>query len=97
MGENNFDLKIEDQMQLNKIREEVLKSYSNYRQTISFLAADASIQVLCLPKAIENILISSNFLRIYDLFDADFTKIKGLGVKRCRHLAACLDQFISMM
>jgi len=91
--EKNF----EEQMQLNKIREEVLKRYDDYRKTISFLATDAPIEILCLPKTIENILICNKFLRVYDLLNMDFTKVKGLGVRRCRDLASCLDQFIAML
>lgn len=86
-----------EQIELNKIREEVLKRYSDYHKIISFLATDAPIAVLCLPKSIENILLRNNFLRIYDLIDMDFTKIKGIGIRRCRDLAASLDQFIAML
>lgn len=99
MSENNIsniDLNIQ-YMQLKKIREEVLKRYEEYNKIISFLASDAPIQSLCFPKSIENILLKNNFLRIYDLFDVDFTKIKGLGVQRCRYLTSRLDQFIAMM
>jgi hypothetical protein len=92
---NAEEKKFEDQMQLKKIREEVLKKYEDYRKTISFLATDAPIGILCLSKAIENILIDHGYLRVYDLFDMDFTKIKGLGVIRSRNLAASLDQFFS--
>lgn len=91
------NLKFEEGMELKKIREEVLKRYDDYRKTISFLAADAPISVLCLPKSLENILIRNNFLRVYDLLNMDFTKIKGLGVARSRYLATSLDQFVCML
>ena|SRR5271170_4211612 len=91
--EKNFD----EQMQLSKIREEVLKRYDEYRKTISFLATDAPIGILCLPKTIETILICNKFLRVYDLLNMDFTKVKGLGVRRCRNLASSLEQFIAML
>ena len=42
-------------------------------------------------------LINHGCNRIYDLFDCDFTKIKGLGVSRIRDLTACLDKFFSML
>jgi len=89
--------KAEYELALSKIRIEVLKKYEEYNKTMKYMAADAPIEILCLPKAIETILITNGYLRIYDLFDADFTKIKGLGVVRCRDLTACLDQFFSML
>ncbi len=88
---------VEEQLNLNKIREEILKSFNQYRKTISFLSADAPIEILCLPKGLENILISNDFLRVYDLFNLDFTKIKGIGIYRSRYLATRLDQFIAML
>ena len=88
---------IEYEINLEKIRKEVLKKFDEYKLTMKFLAADAPISILCLPKATENILTSQGLLRIYDLFDIDFVKIKGLGEARIRHLTSCLDQFFSML
>ncbi len=82
---------------LAKIREEVLKRYASYRETMKKMACDAPIQCLCLDKSLENILLNSGINRVYDLFDVDFVKIKGIGVKRCGELTACLDQFLSML
>ena len=76
-----------------KVKEELIKSMSAYKKTLAFMAGDAPIEVLCLPKKMENILIKNGCLRIYDLFDRDLTKIKGIGKVRCRDLASCLDQF----
>ncbi len=90
--ENNLD----KEMILKKIREEVAERLKNYQKTMSYMAADAPLSVLCLPKVIENALINHGCLRIYDLFDCDFTEIKGLGVGRIRHLTTCLDQFFAM-
>lgn len=90
---NNFEY--DEKMQ--KIREEVLKKFAEYRQTLNYLAADAPIETLCLPSVIENALIAHGCLRIYDLFDCDFTKVKGLGVSRIRDLTTCLDKFLSML
>lgn len=89
--------KIEYEMQIKKIREEVLKKFEEYRTTLSFMAADAPIGILCLPSVIENALISHGCFRIYDLFDCDFTKVKGLGIRRIRDLTTSLDKFFSMM
>ncbi len=87
----------EQEMVMAKIREELLLKFKEYRTTMNYMAADAPIEVLCLPKEIERILITNDILRIYDVFDVDFTKIKGLGVVRIRYLTACLDQFFSML
>lgn len=79
-----------------KIKKELLSGLNTYRKTISYMAGDAPIEVLCLPKRVENALIKSGCLRIYDLFDRDLTKIKGIGKIRSRDLASSLDQFIPM-
>ena len=82
---------------MQKIREEVSKKFNDYRNTLNYMAADAPISILCLPTAIENALLAHGCLRIYDLFNIDFTEIKGLGVTRIRDLTACLDKFFSML
>ena len=90
--------KIEEyEFELTKIRIEVIKKYEEYNMTMKYLAADAPIGILCLPKAIETILVDNGYLRVYDLFNADFTKIKGFGVVRIRDLTARLDEFFSML
>lgn len=81
---------------IKKINKELLESLQNYRKTISFLAGDAPIEVLCLSKPIEKALISDGCLRVYDLFDRDLTKIKGIGKTRIRELTTSLNQFISV-
>ena len=88
---------IEDQNQLKKIREEVLKKYQDYRKTISFLATDAPIEVLCLPDEIQSILLNNGILRVYELFDCDFVKIKGLGKIRIARITSSLNQFLSVL
>jgi len=88
--------KIIDEMQLKKFKQELLKSYSDYTKTLQYMVSDVPISMLNLPKSIENILLSNGFLRVYDLINVDFTKIKGLGDTRIRHLTASLDQFFSM-
>lgn len=85
------------ELHLEKVRKEVLQKFEDYRNTLKFLAADAPIEVLCLPKPIESALLANGCLRIYDVFNMDFTKIKGLGVTRIRHLTASLDQFFAML
>ena len=86
----------EKDMKMVKLREELLESFNGYKKMMMFLSADAPIEILCLPIAIENILLSQGCLRIYDMIDMDFAKIKGLGPTRLRHLTSRLDQFFSM-
>lgn len=90
---NNF----EHDMKMQKIREEVLKKFSEYRTTLNFMVTDAPISILCLPTATEKALISHGCLRIYDLFNCDFVEVKGLTESRIRDLTACLDKFFSML
>ena len=92
--EENLD---ENKIKMDKIRKELLNKFNEYKMTMKFMAADAPISILCLPKGIEKILSDQGFLRIYDLFDVDFVKIKGLGETRIRYLTTCLDQFFSML
>lgn len=89
---NNF----ENEMKMKKLKEEVAKRLREYQHTMRYMSADAPIEILCLPKVIENALIGHGCLRVYDLFDCDFTKVKGLGSTRIRNLTTCLDQFFSM-
>lgn len=84
-------------MQLENLKKELKHSFENYQKTMKYMVADAPIDILCLPKAIEQILFDNGLLRVYDLFDVDFTKIKGLGEGRIRQLTARLDQFFSML
>jgi hypothetical protein len=92
----DFPLNIEQQVELRKIREEVAKRLVDYRKTIDIMAADAPIQVLCLPADIQAILLDNGLNRVYSILDMDFTKIKGLGVVRIRKLTTCLNEFLSM-
>lgn len=93
----NVNINFENDLKMKQLKEELAKKFSDYQKTMKFLIADAPISVLCLPPAIENILADQGFLRIYDLFDVDFVKIKGLGVTRIRHLTSSLDKFFSML
>lgn len=91
-NENNEIMKKE----LTLIGQKLLESLKDYRKTMSYMAADVPIGVLCLPKVIENALFNAGCLRVYDLLDRDLTKIKGMGSGRIKRLTSCLDQFISM-
>lgn len=82
---------------LAKIRKDLFESLEKYRKTMLFMLGDAPLSVLCLDKATENCLYNHGASRLYDIFNMDFTKVKGLGKTRIRNLTACLDQFFSML
>lgn len=92
---NNNNLKFDADM--DKLRDELKKKFDEYNKTIRYMLGDAPIGVLCLPPTIESILIDQGFLRVYDLFDADLIKIKGIGVARLQQLTTSLDKFLSML
>jgi len=79
--------------EVKKVNKQLLESLEVYRKTMSFMYGDAPIGVLCLPPIIENALIDYGCLRVYDLFNCDFTKVKGIGASRIRQLTARLDEF----
>ncbi len=89
---NNFEY----EMKMKIIKEEMGKGLKRYCTTMQYLAADAPISILGLDKAIENALIRHGCLRVYDLFNLDFTKVKGLGNTRIAELTACFNEFLAM-
>lgn len=93
----SVNINFEYDIKMQKIKEEVLKKFNDYRNTLNYLSADAPIQILCLDKKIETALINHGLLRIYDLFNCDFTKIKGLGEVRIGYLTSSLDKFFAML
>jgi hypothetical protein len=94
---NAINSNIEYDMQLKKIREEVLKKFDDYRQIIGMMAADAPLGILCLPKKLEGILLDNGLNRVYDLFNCDFAEIKGLNDTSIGKLTASLEQFTTML
>ena len=94
LADTNLQL---NEMQLEKLKKDLRTSFEGYQKTMKYLVADAPIEILCLPKAVEQILLDNGLLRVYDLFDVDFVKIKGLGVTRIKDLTSRLDQFFSML
>lgn len=80
----------------NDIKKKLLSSLESYNKTILYLSCDAPIGVLCLPKAIETILLNNGILRVYDIFNVDLAEIKGLGDSRLRDLTTSLDKFLAM-
>lgn len=77
-----------------QINKKFTESLQNYRKITSMMSGDLPIGCLCLDKATEKILVSNGFLRVYDIFDVDLTKIKGLGTVRVGNITASLDKFL---
>lgn len=87
------DIKDSEKLDYKKNLEEDLY---HYRTILQFMEANVPIEVLCLPKPIENILIRDGCNRVYDLISRDLTKIKGIGDIRLDLLTSRLDQFFSV-
>jgi hypothetical protein len=87
---------LEREMRMNKLRKELNERFESYQKTMKYMAADAPIETLCLPKKVEKALLAHGCLRIYDMLDMDFSEVKGLGVIGIRDLTSRLDQFFSM-
>lgn len=92
-----MELKLKDDTIVKEVIDKrLMESFSNYNKFIQLCSCDAPLGVLCLPKDIETILLREGYTRVYDLLNANLTKIKGLGKVRCYRLAACLDKFLSV-
>lgn len=89
--------KFEYDLQMKKLKEEIIRKFAEYRTTMRYMAADAPIAILCLPSSTEKTLADQGLLRIYDLFDLDLVKIEGLSVAKLRDLTTRLNQFFSML
>jgi len=79
-----------------EINKKLVESLHNYKKTMAYMLGDAPIETLCLPKATQKLLISAGCLRVYDLFDCDFTKIEGFSDVTIRDLTSRVNQFLSM-
>lgn len=90
---NNF----ENDMKMEELKKILAKKFEEYEKTMKYLLADAPIQILNLDKLVEKILLDNGLLRVYDLFDVDFIKIKGFGAARLGHLTTRLNEFFSML
>lgn len=77
-------------------QEKLQQDLAQYRQTMYFLGANVPIAVLCLPRRLENILVEDGCLRVYDLINRDFTKIKGIGKTHLSLLTSRVDEFLSI-
>ena len=93
----NVETNFENDIDMQKLKEELKRKFADYNKTMKYMLADAPIEVLCLPATTEKILLDQGFLRIYDLFDIDLVEIKGIGIVRVKQLTASLDKFFSML
>ena len=81
---------------IKKINKKLVESLENYRKFMQYAQGDLPLGALCLPKDLEKLLLKNGFVRVYDLFDADFTKVKGLGKVRLGYLTTSLNEFLAM-
>lgn len=93
----NINTNFEKDIDIAKLKEELKNKFEDYQKTMKFMLGDAPIEILCLHPTIETILLNEGFLRVYDLFNVDLFKVKGLGVVRVKQLTTRLDQFFSML
>ena len=93
----NINSNFEKDIDMDRLKQELRKKFHEYEVTMKYMLADAPIEILCLKPAIQDILLSEGLLRIYDLFNVDLVKVKGLGIVRIKELTARLDQFFSML
>ena len=81
---------------MDKKDDNVHEDLAHYRKVLSYLEANVPIQVLCLPKVVENALLADGCIRVYDMLNRDLTKVKGLGRNRLDLLTARLDEFLTV-
>ena len=72
------------------------KEFARYRKTMTYLGCDMPIEALCLSPGLEKALLAAGIERLYDAFEFDLSKIKGVGNTRLRELTARLDEFMTM-
>jgi hypothetical protein len=83
-------------MEVSKLHAEVLSRFAGYKKTMRYMSGDMPISALCLPKKLEKKLLDRDFLRVFELFDVDFTKVEWLDKAETRDLTARLNEFIAM-
>ena len=81
---------------LEKAQEEARRNLAHYRNLMQFMGANVPVQALCLPKKLENALISAGFERAYDLIGTDLSKVKGIGKGSFDLIASRLDEFFTV-
>lgn len=88
---------LEKNMEFSKLKVEVLSRFAEYRKTVQYMAADLPISALCLPKKLEKKLSDGDFLRVFELFGLDLTKVEGLDNRDVGDLTSRLNEFLSML
>ena len=96
-SQSNVNINIDGDMAMRKIREELRKSLSSYRNIMLHMAADAPIGTLGIRRNTEKELLNAGCLRIYDLLNRDFTEIEGLSVVGLHDLTSKFNQFVAML
>jgi len=91
------EFNLDNELRMNKLKEELAKSYSQYRKNIEYMSCDISIGALCLPKLIEKKLSDNGILRVYDLIGLDFAKIEFLGTIEIGNLTTGFNKFVAML
>lgn len=81
---------------IRKINKKLLESLENYKDIVRYMGADLPIGCLCLPQKYEKKLLENGILRVYDLFNRDLAKIKGIGKVGVGHITTSLQQFVPM-
>lgn len=71
------------------------EDFETYKKHMSYLHGDAPIQVLCLPKVIQSILLRNDLIRVYDLTFERLESVKGLGKKRVDLIVTATRRFLS--
>jgi len=89
-------VKTQFELDMQRLRQELAKRFEEYQKTISFMATDAPIGALCLPKKIEKALLEAGISRLYDLIGRDFAEIEGIDEVGISQLATRFYKFLSM-
>lgn len=83
-------------MEMQNIKHNFLKQVSDYKNYLHNASLDVPIEVLCLPKSINKILLRNGLSRVKDIPAFDLTEIKGLGEKSITLIRFRIDEFLSM-
>lgn len=95
-NQNLDDTKIKNEVQKYFSSTDFKKDVAHYREIVCYMSANVPLGVLCLPVALEKILIREGYIRVYDLLNRDLSEIRGIGKTRRDLITARLDQFFSV-
>ena len=83
-------------LEMQNIKHNFLKQVNDYRNYLHDVSLDIPIEVLCLPKSINKILLRNGLSRVKNVAAFDLTKVKGLGDKRIDLIRFRIDEFLAM-